>query len=172
MNMSVAETSVVAGVPRQRLRYPNITQCGERVHAVIVEENIYGRWMMRCNSQRRLRILAWVAAVLALLTTGHLVEGHAILKESSPAAGSTVTGPDVPIKLQFNVRIDATRSKLQLMTPDNQMQDLSVEKQTSPDTLTTKATGLKPGAYKIAWQVLAPDGHITRGLVPFTVAGS
>jgi methionine-rich copper-binding protein CopC len=28
---------------------------------------------------------------------------------------------------------------------------------------------LKPGAYKLQWQVLAPDGHITRGVVPFSV---
>jgi methionine-rich copper-binding protein CopC len=127
---------------------------------------------MRLNGHRGLRILAWVAAALALLLVGRLVEGHAILKQTWPAANSTVVGPDVPIKLQYNVRIDATRSKLQLMTPDNTMKDLIIEKQTSPDTLTTKATGLKPGAYKIAWQVLAPDGHITRGLVPFNVSGS
>lgn len=126
---------------------------------------------MRLNGERRLLILTSVAATLALLMVGPFVEGHAILKESSPVAGSTVAGPDVPIMLKFNVRIDATRSKLHLMTPDNKMVDLSAEKQTSPDTLTTKATGLKPGDYKIAWQVLAPDGHITRGLVPFTVAG-
>lgn len=118
-----------------------------------------------------IRAAMWSAAMMAVLFAGYLAEGHAILKESSPAAGSTVNGPDVPITLKFNVRIDATRSKLQLMTPDNKMVDLSAEKQTSPDTLNTKATGLKAGEYKIAWQVLAPDGHITRGLVPFKVAG-
>lgn len=114
----------------------------------------------------------WIAAAIALLLVGHLVQSHAILKQTSPAAGSTVTGPDVPIMLKFNVRIDATRSKLQLMTPENKMLDLRVEKQASPDMLTAKATGLRAGEYKIAWQVLAPDGHITRGLVPFKVAGS
>jgi copper resistance protein C len=127
---------------------------------------------MLLNAQRGRRILAWVAAGLTLLIAGRSVEGHAILKQTWPAANSTVVGPDVPIKLLYNVRIDATRSKLQLMTPDNTMKDLTLEKQTSPDTLTTTATGLKPGAYKIAWQVLAPDGHITRGLVPFNVSGS
>jgi hypothetical protein len=29
--------------------------------------------------------------------------------------------------------------------------------------------GLIPGAYVVRWQVLAVDGHITRGDVPFTV---
>jgi methionine-rich copper-binding protein CopC len=128
--------------------------------------------MLNRSRQTGVRPAMWVVTVIALLLIGSLVEGHAILKETSPAAGSTVAGPDVPVKLKFNVRIDATRSKLQLMMPDNKMTDLRVEKQSSPDTLTTKAIGLKPGEYKIAWQVLAPDGHITRGLVPFTVAGS
>jgi copper resistance protein C len=127
---------------------------------------------MNRGRQTAVHAAMWATAFIALLLVGQMAEGHAILKETSPAAGSTVNGPDVPILLKFNVRIDATRSKLQLMTPDNKMVDLSVEKQTSPDTLTTKATGLKAGEYKIAWQVLAPDGHITRGLVPFKVAGS
>lgn len=127
---------------------------------------------MNRHRQNGGRAALWIAAAIALLLAGHLVEGHAILKQTSPAAGSTVTGPDVPIMLKFNVRIDATRSKLQLMTPENKMLDLSVEKQASPDILTAKATGLRAGEYKIAWQVLAPDGHITRGLVPFKVAGS
>ena len=124
------------------------------------------------NRSSVIRAAMWSAAIVALLLAGYLAEGHAILKDTSPAAGSTVNGPDVPIMLKFNVRVDATRSKLQLIRPDNQMVDLSVEKQNSPDTLNTKATGLKAGEYKIAWQVLAPDGHITRGLVPFKVAGS
>ena len=94
---------------------------------------------------------------------------HAILKDSSPSANSTVAGPDVPLKLQFNVRIDAARSRLQLVNPDNSIVDLTADKQGSPDTLRAKMTGLKTGAYKIRWQVLAPDGHITRGEIPFKV---
>jgi hypothetical protein len=33
------------------------------------------------------------------------------------------------------------------------------------------ATLTTPGAYVVRWQVLAIDGHITRGDVPFTVTG-
>lgn len=74
--------------------------------------------------------------------------------------------------LKYNVRIDAKLSKLQLLNPDASSTDLPIEAQTSPDTLNAKATGLKPGEYTIRWQVLAPDGHITRGAIPFTVTGS
>jgi hypothetical protein len=110
-----------------------------------------------------------VAALALLLVAGRIVEGHAILKSSSPAANATVTGPDVPIILKFNVRIDAGRSKVQLLHPDSTQTEVVLEKQESPDTLKSKVKGLVPGAYTIRWQVLAPDGHITRGEVPFTV---
>ena len=115
------------------------------------------------------RIFAGTAAAAILLGGGRFLEGHAILKESSPAANATVAGPDVAITLKYNVRVDSARSKVQLSHPDESVTELPLQKQVSPDTLSAKATGLAPGAYKIQWQVLAPDGHITRGVVPFSV---
>jgi copper resistance protein C len=113
-----------------------------------------------------------VGVMGALLLLAGILEAHAILKDSHPLANSKVSGPDVPIMLKYNVRIDAKLSKVQLLRPDNSVSDLTLGLQSSPDTLNTKATGLKPGAYTIRWQVLAPDGHITRGEIPFTVIGS
>lgn len=121
---------------------------------------------------RTKRTIGWLALALLVLGAATLVEGHAILKDAHPAANSKVAGPDVPIMLKYNVRIDAKLSKLQLLNPDNSTTDLKIEAQTEADTLNAKATGLKPGAYRIRWQVLAPDGHITRGEVPFIVTGS
>jgi len=127
---------------------------------------------MKVRGPRRTRITGWLKVLAFVLFAGTLVEGHAILKESRPAVNSKVPGPEVPIMLKYNVRIDAKLSKLQLLNPDNSVRDLTIEAQTSADTLNSKATGLVPGDYKIRWQVLAPDGHITRGEVPFTVTGS
>lgn len=113
-----------------------------------------------------------LASAVALLLAATLVEGHAILKDSSPSVNGKVQGPDVPIRLHYNVRVDATLSKLELLNPDQSTTGLQLAKQPAPDVLTSEAKGLKPGAYRIRWQVLAPDGHITRGEVPFTVTGS
>jgi methionine-rich copper-binding protein CopC len=107
--------------------------------------------------------------ILALAATVMQLEAHAILKSSSPTSGGSITGTDVPIKLTFNVRVDAARSRLQLLMPDASTVELPIVKWPSPDTLVSKLTGLKPGAYAIRWQVLAPDGHISRGEIPFTV---
>ena len=116
---------------------------------------------------RFFRIALLITVVLAV--TGMHLEGHAILKSSTPANGGSVTQPDMAVKLTFNVRVDAARSKLQLLMPDTSTVELPIGKSPSPDMLVSKVTGLKPGAYTIRWQVLAPDGHISRGEIPFTV---
>ena len=97
------------------------------------------------------------------------VLAHAILLESSPSINTTVVGPSIPIKLRFNVRIDATRSRLTLVTPDASTQLLAISKDAPADILASQAQGLIPGEYRIRWQVLASDGHITRGEIPFKV---
>ena len=127
---------------------------------------------MRTREFSRVRMAGLLATVVALLLGGSLLEGHAVLKDSSPMANGTVEGPDVPIRLHYNVRVDAALSKLELLHPDQSTTSLAIGKQPAADTLTSEAKGLKPGTYKIRWQVLAPDGHITRGEVPFTVTGS
>jgi methionine-rich copper-binding protein CopC len=103
-----------------------------------------------------------------LLMAGSAI-AHAILLESSPSINSSVPGPTVPIKLRFNVRIDATRSRLTLVKPDATTQSLATTKDAPADTLASQAQSLAPGEYRIRWQVLASDGHITRGEIPFHV---
>ena len=93
---------------------------------------------------------------------------HALLIESTPASNSSVAGPDVEIRMRFNSRIDEARSRLTLVFPDHTTRRLEIHKQAA-DTLTSRATGLKPGVHGLQWQVLASDGHLTRGEVPFAV---
>jgi len=114
----------------------------------------------------------WMPIFFVLLMVAgvtRLCWAHAILVQSTPKLGSTVKGPDVDIVLRFNVRIDASRSRVRLLAPDGTVSTLALANQTTPDSLQTQATGLKPGVYKIQWQVLASDGHISRGEIPFTV---
>jgi len=104
-----------------------------------------------------------------VLTCSTLLFAHAILMDSTPKQNSTVKGPDVNITLRYNVRIDGGRSRVQLVAADGTKSDLKLDKQAKPDILTCKASGLKSGAYKLEWHVLASDGHMSKGEVPFTV---
>jgi copper resistance protein C len=109
-----------------------------------------------------------ILIVLLSVLAAHAV-GHAILTEAIPAAGSKITGPDVTILLHFNARIDHQRSRLFLVLPGGAQKQLPLRPDQRADVLSGEAKGLSAGSYKLRWQVLANDGHITRGEVPFFV---
>ncbi len=110
------------------------------------------------------------AAILFLVLFTGPASAHAILVQSSPAAGGTVAGPAVGFELHFNSRIDAKLSTLTLIRADKSTTALAPADGAPADVLKTNAD-LTPGDYVLRWQVLAVDGHITRGDVPFTVSG-
>jgi copper resistance protein C len=94
---------------------------------------------------------------------------HAVVVSSSPAAGATVSGDAVSIRLRFNSRIDHVRSRLTLFAPDGAAQTLTPASDSPADELDTAAKVLSTGAWRLRWQVLSVDGHITRGDILFTV---
>ncbi len=93
---------------------------------------------------------------------------HAILVDSTPAVHGSIAAGHEAMTLKFNSRIDRERSRLILIAPGKDPARLSIGADGPADIMTSVAD-LPPGAYTIRWQVLAVDGHITRGDVPFTV---
>lgn len=114
-------------------------------------------------------IFSFLLFLIVLAGASTPLWAHAVLMQSKPAGNSAVQGPDVPIWLRFNVRVDGKRSRLTLVAPDGTAVDLPAPKQTAPDILETQAKGVKPGAYKLQWRALASDGHMSSGEVDFTV---
>jgi hypothetical protein len=108
-----------------------------------------------------------IVLAMTLVFCAWPARAHAILLGAIPTAHQVVNGGSIPIKLHFNSRIDGRRSRLSLIGPDGRERALPIRDQPSPDTLTAEAETLLPGSYMLRWQVLAEDGHITRGEVPF-----
>lgn len=105
--------------------------------------------------------------LLALLLLPGTAGAHAILLDSQPAARGTAAPGAMRITLRFNSRIDQARSRLALRSPGKE-RVLPVAPSGAEDVLAAQAD-LVPGDYTLRWQVLAVDGHITRGDVPFQV---
>lgn len=110
--------------------------------------------------------LGMVALLFGLLTQA---SAHAVLMSSVPSAGDFLAGPAITMQLRFNSRVDGKRSRLTLVYPDGKLYPLDITPQSSPDVLNAPAHGLLGGLYKVRWQVLAADGHITRGEFSFTI---
>jgi hypothetical protein len=109
------------------------------------------------------------AAAAFLLSFISPAYGHAILLSAMPGISQAIQGPNVPITLRFNSRIDAHRSRLLLVTPSGDQRTLPINEKAPPDSLHSEVKGLAGGTYILRWQVLAADGHITRGEVPFRI---
>jgi methionine-rich copper-binding protein CopC len=113
------------------------------------------------------QLVVLVLALLLFVPQG--ARAHALILKSSPAADAILPGEDVPIRLRFNSRIDHARSKLTLVAPDGTQQSLTPAADSPDDGFSAEAKSLAPGAWRLRWQVLSVDGHITRGDIPFTI---
>jgi methionine-rich copper-binding protein CopC len=128
--------------------------------------------MKRCVSgggKRRLPSFVTFVLVLLLGAPSAPVAAHALVIASQPGANTEVTAGEVGVDLQFNSRLDRKRARLRLIDASGAARDLALAPDDSPDHLRAAAGRLNPGAYRIEWYVLSPDGHVTRGNVPFVV---
>jgi methionine-rich copper-binding protein CopC len=96
---------------------------------------------------------------------------HAVVVASDPAAGASLAVAPPRLTIRFNSRIDHARSRLLLVGPEGAQIALDVAPETEPTVVEAALdpAALVPGTWRLRWQVLAVDGHITRGDIPFTL---
>lgn len=111
------------------------------------------------------------AAVVAALVAGGALPAmaHAVIVTASPMADQHVAAGKLAVRIEFNTRIDKERSRLQVMAPAGDKADVAIDQVGEPNIVSGTTPDLTPGAYVLRWQVLAVDGHITRGDIPFVV---
>jgi copper resistance protein C len=114
-----------------------------------------------------LRSTLRLVVTLALLFPA-LAQAHAILEDSTPPIGGSVPPGALDLRLRYNSRIDHARSRLTLTHPDKSHDVVPIIPDSPPDIIAAHFD-VTPGDYVLRWQVLAVDGHITRGDIPFTV---
>ena len=116
------------------------------------------------------RLIHSLLAGLCLCLVGSGARAHAILEQSQPPRDGSVAAGRVNIVFTYNSRIDRDRSRLTLIGPDRQETVLRLSPD-GPPNIIRATVNLTSGAYAVRWQVLAIDGHITRGDLPFKVMG-
>ena len=96
-------------------------------------------------------------------------DAHAIILESAPWHEESLASPK-RIVLRFNSRLEKPLCSVHLVGPRQKtIALLRKEPDTPPDTLAYTVPPLEPGAYQARWKVMAADGHVTEGIVLFTI---
>lgn len=114
------------------------------------------------------RLAALAASAWVVLAASPAL-AHAIIVEASPQVGAVLHVGTIDVRLRFNSRIDRHRSRLTVLDAIGKETPVRFDENTPADVITAHISGLAPGEYRLRWQVLALDGHITRGDIPFTV---
>jgi copper resistance protein C len=113
--------------------------------------------------------LASAAVAAAVVAGAPPAWAHAVIVSASPTANQQVAPGILPVRIEFNSRIDKARSRLQVSAPAGDKADVPIDQSGDPNVVAGTTGALTPGAYVLRWQVLAVDGHITRGDIPFVV---
>ncbi len=116
---------------------------------------------------------AWAGVVAAavLASAPGQAMAHALVLESDPAQGAKLTEPPAHVFLRFNSKLEKRLSHVTLSTGKGKPVALpiSVNGQDKPDRIELPLAPLVPGAYVVRYKVLAVDGHITEGVLRFSV---
>jgi copper resistance protein C len=119
---------------------------------------------------RPLTAAAAIAGAL-LLVTAPAASAHDALVSTSPASGAALTSAPTTIALTFEEPPTTQGMAMSLTSPDATVTRLAAT--LSGDVVSAPVPGtLAPGAYRVAWRVVADDGHPVTGTFSFTLAGS
>ena len=111
-----------------------------------------------------------VAGLLACQAV--LAFAHAIVLESTPGAGARLDRAPAAVVLRFNSRIEKRLSRVTLEQGRAQgpRQPLAVDPTSGgADRLVIPLPPQGAGSYVVRYRVLSTDGHITEGVLRFTV---
>jgi copper resistance protein C len=72
--------------------------------------------------------------------------------------------------LRFNNRIEKKLSRIRLVGAGGEKLDLAVAVTGRADTLKAGVPVLRPGPWRVEWQVLSTDGHVVSGVFSFRLA--
>ena len=124
------------------------------------------------SPRRALAALAVAGIIGACLSGPPDALAHAIILESAPRHEESLPSPK-RLVLRFNSRLEKPLCSVQLVGPRQKtIALLRQDPDTPADTLAYTLPTLDPGTYQARWKVMAADGHVTEGVVLFTVPAS
>ena len=110
------------------------------------------------------------AVLLALAAVPGVVRGHAYPMIVVPPDGATLREPPREIRMQFTEGLEMEFSRIVVKSADGEIFSQGKLRRLADDTIAIDLKPLRPGAYRVEWQVLSVDTHVTDGVLRFTVA--
>jgi methionine-rich copper-binding protein CopC len=108
--------------------------------------------------------------LLALAAAPGVVRGHAYPMIVVPPDGAALREPPREIRIQFTEGIELEFSNIVVKGAGGEIFSQGKLRRLADDIVAIDLKPLRPGAYRVEWQVLSVDTHVTDGVLRVTVA--
>ena len=118
------------------------------------------------------RAIIWVLAMALTMMAVSVVEAHANLARSTPAAGEVLASAPPEMVMEFTENLDPSFTRAQLVNSQNQVIVPGPGKidPAKPKVWHLALGDLPKDSYTVIWRARsATDGHITNGNIPFGI---
>jgi methionine-rich copper-binding protein CopC len=122
---------------------------------------------MTFNRRRIGRTLLAICLAAMLVTT---IQAHAKLEKSEPADKATLTAAPTHVMLTFDDELDVKASKIALKSAAGPVKLGPVHLMGKKELMADITGTLADGKYTIDWQTAGDDGHVSKGVLSFTLA--
>ncbi len=116
------------------------------------------------------RILAGGIMLFALLSLAALVQAHAKLEKSEPAANATVSKAPTSVQMWFNEAPDLKVTKVELAGAGGKVELGPAHSMGKNNVMAPIVGKMADGKYTVNWQTAGDDGHVEKGTFAFTIA--
>jgi len=114
--------------------------------------------------------IGWLVCVMVLFVLfPQGVDAHAQIQRSSPAAESELSSAPREIRITYTENINGDLSTATLWTESGDSVSVKLSTENDNVLILTPSSDLADGVYKVKWQVLSVDTHVTEGSFRFAV---
>ncbi|WP_314586373.1 CopD family protein [Paenibacillus terrigena] len=114
--------------------------------------------------------IGWLVCVMVLFVLfPQGVDAHAQIQRSSPAAESELSSAPREIRITYTENINGDLSAATLWTESGDSVSVKLSTENDNVLILTPSSDLADGVYKVKWQVLSVDTHVTEGSFRFAV---
>ncbi len=119
-------------------------------------------------------LFAMLLASIALALLVIPVAAHVVLVSATPVADSVIGQPPPVIKVRFDMAPETKFAAIHVLDARGQVMagGAATIDPSDPTIIAVPIPHLPFGLYTVAWQALAPDGHLSKGNYAFTLTAS
>ena len=118
------------------------------------------------------KVLLLLGLLPCFLSAGpRVVLAHAFPDHSEPRVGATVENSPASVRIWFDGALESAFTTIVVQDDDGRQVDKGNGgvNPSDPTLLETELPPLPPGTYRVIWEVLARDGHRTKGDFTFNL---